>query len=304
MRIVVSGSSGLIGSELVSRTRTLGHEVVRLVRNTPSGPGEVRWDPSGGTVDAAALEASGPIDAVVHLAGEGIGDKRWTPEQKRRILDSRVKGTTLLAETAASLDPMPTVFVSGSAIGYYGLRGDEVLTEESSPGTGFLADVARQWEASAGPAEAAGIRTILLRTGIVLAPKGGALGRLLRLIRLGVGGKLGKGDQWWSWISLEDEVRLILHAIATPSLSGPVNAVAPNPATNAEIVKTAGRVLGRPTLLAVPRSALWLVMGRELTDEVVMADQRVLPAAAEASGFSHFHPDVESALRAILGKPE
>jgi uncharacterized protein (TIGR01777 family) len=301
VRVLVSGSSGLIGSALVARLRTEGHAVARLVRSVPSTDDEVRWDPMAGTIDGIAVGLRG-IDAVVHLAGEGIGEKRWSPEQKRRIVDSRVKGTTALATAIAALDPRPSVFVCGSAIGYYGLRGDEILTEESSAGDGFLADLVRTWEPAAQPALDAGIRTVLLRTGIVLAPKGGALGRLLPLLKLGLAGKLGRGDQWWSWISLEDEVRLILHALADTSLSGPVNATAPNPVTNAALIKEAGRIARRPTVLAVPAFALRLVMGAELTAEVILAGQRVLPARAEASGFSFSHPDVTSALRWVLGK--
>ena len=302
MRILVSGSTGLIGSALVPRLRSEGHDVVRLVRSAPTRPDEVRWDPAGGSVDLAGLSAAGAIDGIVHLAGEGIGEKRWSPAQKQRILDSRVQGTRLLAETAAALDPMPAVFVSGSAVGYYGLRGDEVLTEDSSAGSGFLADVVQQWEAAALPAQEAGIRTVLLRTGIVLAPKGGAFGRMLPLLKLGVGGKLGGGDQWWSWISLEDEVRLILHVLTTEAVVGPINATAPHPATNAEIVKTAGRVLRRPTVLAVPTFALSIAMGRELTEEVILAGQRAVPSVAEATGFTFSHPEPEGALRAILGR--
>ena len=301
MRVLVSGSSGLIGTALVGRLRTEGHDVLRLVRRAAAAPDEVRWDPTGGTLDRAGLAAGGPVDAIAHFAGEGIGEKRWSASQKQRILDSRVLGTRLLAETAASLDPKPSVFVCGSAVGYYGLRGDEVLTEESASGSGFLADVVRQWEAATEPAEAAGIRTVHLRTGIVIA-NGGALGRMLPLLKLGLGGKLGRGDQWWSWISLEDEVRLIVHALTTDTLSGPVNATAPEPATNAAIVKVAGRVLGRPTVLAVPKFALSLVMGGELTEEVILAGQRALPRVAEASGFTFVHRDVEAALRAMLGK--
>jgi uncharacterized protein len=302
MRVLVSGSSGLIGSALVARLRREGHEVVRLVRGSAGAPDEVRWDPAAGSIDLAGLHAAGAIDGIVHLAGEGIGEKRWTAEQKAKIVDSRVKGTSLLAETAAALDPKPAVFVSGSAIGYYGLRGDEILTEASSSGEGFLAELVRKWEASTAAAEAAGIRTVHVRTGIVIAPKGGAFGRMLPFLKLGVGGRLGAGDQWWSWISLEDEVRLIVHALTTDSLSGPVNATAPNPATNAEIVKVAGRVLGRPTVLPVPKFALSLVMGGELTEEVILAGPRALPKAAEDSGFTFSHPDVESALRAMLQK--
>lgn len=302
MRVLVSGSSGLIGSALVTRLGAEGHDVVRLVRGAAAGPDEVRWDPMARSIDLAALQAGGAIDGVVHLAGEGIGEKRWSDEQKRKILDSRVQGTTLLAETIAALDPKPAVFVSGSAVGFYGLRGDEVLTEESSSGDGFLADVTRQWEASTAAAEAAGIRTVHLRTGIVLSPKGGALGRLLPLIRLGVGGKLGSGEQWWSWISLEDEVRLIVHCLEHDDLAGPVNATAPQPATNAEVVRALGRAAGRPTVLPVPRFALSLVMGGELTEEVVMAGQRALPKVAEAAGFTFTHPDIDAVARAILSK--
>ncbi|HVF31990.1 MAG TPA: TIGR01777 family oxidoreductase [Acidimicrobiales bacterium] len=297
MRVLVSGSSGLIGSALVTGLRAGGHDVVRLVRRAPSGPDEVRWDPSAGTLDPADL---GRLDGIVHLAGEGIGEKRWTPAQKRRIRDSRIDGTRLLAETAAALEPTPSVFVCGSAIGYYGLRGDEVLTEASSAGTGFLAELTVDWEAAAAPAEAAGIRTVFVRTGIVIAPKGGAFGRLLPFLKLGLGGRLGTGRQWWSWITLEDEVRLLVHALETESLRGPVNATAPQPATNAEIVKAAGRVLGRPTVLPVPKFALSLVMGAELTEEVILAGQRARPEAAEASGFTFSHPDLDSGMRAML----
>lgn len=302
MRVLVSGSTGLIGSTLVTRLRREGHEAIRLVRGAATAADEVRWNPSQGSIDLAGLQAAGPIDGAVHLAGEGIGEKRWSDDQKRKILDSRVQGTTLLAETLAALDPKPNVLVSGSAVGFYGIRGDEVLTEASASGDGFLADVTRQWEAAARPAEQAGIRTVLLRTGIVLSPKGGALGRLLPLIRLGLGGKLGSGQQWWSWISLEDEVRLIVHCLEHDDIAGPVNATAPEPATNADVVRALGRAAGRPTVLPVPRFALALVMGGELTEEVIMAGQRALPTAAEASGFTFSHPDLESAARAVLSK--
>jgi len=298
MRIAVTGSTGLIGSALLPRLRSDGHDVVRLVRSTPKGPDEVRWDPAAGTIDTAALAG---IDGAVHLAGEGIGTKRWSTEQKAKILDSRVKGTRLLAETMAGLDPRPSVLVSGSGIGFYGLRGDEVLTEESSEGTGFLAEVCRQWEAATAPAEQAGIRTVHLRTGIVLSGKGGALAKVLPLFKLGLGGKLGRGDQWWSWISLDDEVGLISHLL-TAEVAGPVNACTARPATNAEVTKAIGRVLGRPTVLPVPKFALGLVMGGGLTEEVILAGQRALPSVAEASGFAFAHPDLDSALRSAVGR--
>ena len=281
----------------MSRLQDEGHDVVRVVRGASAGAGTVRWDPEAGTIDAAGLAG---VEGVVHLAGEGIGEKRWSDEQKRRIRESRTRGTALLATTLAALDPKPAVLVSGSGVGYYGLRGDEVLTEDSSNGGGFLAELCRDWEAAAQPAVDAGIRTVFLRTGIVLSRRGGALGRLLPLVKLGLGGKLGGGDQWWSWISLEDEVGLIVHALTTPTLSGPINAVAPNPVTNAQLVKEAGRIAGRPTFFAVPKFALGLVMGGELTEEMILASQRALPTVAESTGYTFRHPDVGSALRAIL----
>ncbi len=298
MRIAVSGSTGLIGSALLPRLRADGHDVVRLVRSAPKGTDEVRWDPAAGTIDANALAG---IDGAVHLAGEGIGTKRWSDEQKAKILDSRVKGTRLLAETMAALDPKPSVLVSGSGIGYYGLRGDEILTETSSRGSGFLADVCQQWESATAPAEQAGIRTVHLRTGIVLSGKGGALGKVLPIFKLGLGGKLGRGDQWWSWISLDDEVGLISHLL-TSDISGPVNACSANPATNAQITKAIGKVLGRPTVLPVPKFALGLVMGGGLTEEVILAGQRALPTVAEKSGYTFTHPDLDGALRSVLAK--
>lgn len=296
LRVLVSGSSGLIGSAVVDGLVGRGHQVVRLVRR-PARAGEVQWDPGREALDPGALTG---VDAVVHLAGEPIGAKRWSPAQKQRILDSRVKGTRLLAQTIARLDPRPRVFVSGSAVGYYGLRGDEILTEASSPGSGFLAEVTGQWEAATLAAEQAGIRTVHLRTGIVVSARGGAMGRMLPLFKLGLGGRLGRGDQWWSWITLEDEVGIIIHALTEESLRGPVNATAPNPATNREFTKVLARVLGRPAVLPVPRLALALVMGSELTREVILAGQRVLPTAAEASGYQFISPELEPGLRRVL----
>lgn len=296
MRVLVSGSSGLIGSAVLERLLADGHQVVRLVRRPPAA-GEVRWDPAEGTLDPADLAG---VDAVVHLAGEPIGAKRWRPAQKQRILDSRVKGTRLLATTLAQLDRPPRVLVSGSAIGYYGLRGDEVLTEESSAGSGFLAEVTVQWEAATLTAEQAGIRTVHLRTGIVVSGAGGALARMLPLFKLGLGGRLGRGEQWWSWITLEDEVGIIVHALGDRTLSGPVNATAPNPATNRDFTKALAKLFRRPAVLAVPRPALALVMGSELADQVALAGQRVLPVAAQASGYRFSSPDLEPGLRRAL----
>lgn len=296
MRIAVTGSSGLIGSSVVALLEDQGHEVVRLVRSQARGPREVGWDPAAGSIDAAALEG---VAGAVHLAGEPIGAKRWTPAQKQKILDSRVQGTRLLARTLAGLDTKPEVLVSGSAVGYYGLRGDEVLTESSSAGSGFLADVTQQWEAATLPAEQGGVRTVHLRTGIVLASRGGALAKMLPLFKLGLGGKLGRGYQWWSWITLEDEVRMIAHLL-TEKVSGPVNATAPEPATNAEVTRALGRAVHRPTVLPVPKFALALAMGRELTEQVILAGQRALPAVAQESGFEFHHPDLAGALRHVL----
>jgi uncharacterized protein (TIGR01777 family) len=297
VRVVVTGSSGLIGSALVSSLEADGHTLVRLVRRRPMAPGEAQWDPGGGAIDVSALEGA---DAVVNLAGAGIGDRRWSAQRKRAIVDSRVRGTTLLSEAVARLDAPPAVMVSGSAIGYYGDRGDEELTEESGPGGGFLADVVQRWEEATKAAEAAGTRVVHLRSGIVLGARGGALGRMLPVFRLGLGGRLGSGRQWWSWITLADEVGVIRHALTTGALRGPVNATAPEPVTNAEFTRALGRVLGRPAVVAVPALALTAVLGREMAEETVLASQRALPARALATGYRFAHGDVEGGLRAVV----
>lgn len=296
--VAVTGASGFIGSALADALRADGHDVVRFVRREPAKPDEAAWDPSAGSIDRDALARA---DAVVHLAGEGIGEKRWTERQKRKILQSRIDGTSTVARALADLatDGVHPVLVSGSAVGYYGLRGDEVLTERSSAGTGFLAEVVKQWEAAAQPAVAAGVRVAWIRTGIVLG-RSGAMGRMLPLFKLGLGGKLGSGRQWWSWISLADEVGIIRHAIDTPGLEGPINATAPNPATNAEITKALGRVLHRPAVLPVPTFALSIVMGKELTDEMIMAGQRAVPEVATSTGYTFRHPTLEEGLRAAV----
>jgi len=300
MRILVAGSSGLIGSALVERLARDGHQVVRLVRRPAANAGEVQWDPSAGALDPSAL---GNVDGVVNLAGEGIGDKRWTPGQKEKILASRVGATSLLTRTLARLPTPPSVLVNGSAIGYYGNRGDEVLTESSGPGTGFLADVVRQWEQAAQPAIDAGIRTVFVRTGIVLSSKGGALGQLLPLARLGLGGKLGSGKQWWSWVTIDDEVGLIVHALTNDSVRGPMNATSPNPATNAEITKMIGTILSRPAFLIVPKFALSIVKGNGLTEEMIFADQRVVPRVAQETGYRFEYADLGAAIRKVLARP-
>jgi uncharacterized protein (TIGR01777 family) len=290
MRVLVTGSSGLIGSALIPRLEGDGHEVTPLRRGA-------QWDPEGGRVEPAAVSGH---DAVVHLAGEGIGDHRWSAEHKRKVLDSRVNGTSALARALAGLDAKPSVLVSSSAIGYYGNRGSETLNEESAPGADFLAEVCTKWEAAAQPAADAGIRTVLLRTGIVLAPKGGALAPMLPLFKLGVGGRFGSGRQYMSWITIDDEVEAIVHCMTNPSVSGAVNATAPEPVTSDEFAKTLGRVLHRPAVLPVPRFALAVRLGGEAADVMVLAGQRVLPAKLEATGFTFRHRTLEQGLRDIL----
>ena len=301
MEIAVTGSNGLIGSALITALEAEGHGVRRLVRGGATGPGRVAWDPMAGTIDAAALEG---VDAVVHLAGEGIGEKKWSPEQKRRILESRTAGTGLIARTIAGMAAKPSVFISASAIGWYGgQRGDEVLTETSaapSPAD-FLAEVCAAWEAATEPAEAAGVRTVHLRTGIVLTPSGGALGRMITPFKLGLGGRIASGRQWMSWISIDDEVGSIVHALSAEGLSGPVNATAPEPVTNADFTKTLGSVLHRPTLLPTPLAPLRAVYGRELVQALLVDGARVLPTALEASGYRFAHRDLATALRAVTG---
>ena len=297
MKIVISGSSGLIGTQLVAKLSNSGHEVVRLVRRSPKA-GEIQWNPKSGTLDASALEG---VDAVIHLSGAGIGDKRWSDGYRKEILDSRTDTTALLAKTIASLSRKPSVFLSGSAIGIYGARNDEQLTEVSTHGTGFLAEVCEQWEAAAKPAVDAGVRTVYLRTGIVLSPKGGALKKLLPLFKLGVGGKFGNGKQWQSWISIDDEIGAIEYLL-TANVSGAVNLTAPNPVTNAEFTKVLASVLKRPAIVPVPTFAPKILLGGELADALLFTGQRVIPAALNASGYTFKHTTLESALRSLLSK--
>lgn len=304
MNILVSGSHGLIGTALVRRLEIAGHRVVPLVRaGTAGGTGVsetgVPWHPGQGVLDRDTLARHGPYHAVVHLAGAGIGDRRWNPSRRQEILASRVGPTRLLAEAVAALDPVPPVLVSASAVGYYGDRGDEELTEQSDPGTGFLADVCRQWEAATAPADEA-TRVVHLRTGIVLSSRGGALAKQLPLFRLGLGGRLGSGRQQMSWITLEDQVSVIERAIQDDGLRGPVNTTAPAPVTNAEFTRALGRALHRPAVLAVPAPVLGLVLGREMAGELLLAGQRVLPSRLVAAGFPFAHPDIDTALAAVL----
>ncbi|PGH50725.1 TIGR01777 family oxidoreductase [Streptomyces sp. Ru87] len=296
MRIAVTGSAGLIGTALLrSLDEEGGHETVRLVRRPPRGAGEVRWDPGRGYVDAAGLAG---CDVVVHLAGAGVGDRRWTQSYKREIRDSRVLGTAALAEAIASLDTPPRVLVSGSAIGWYGDTGERAVDEDAPPGEGFMADLVRDWEAAAAPAAAAGVRTVFARTGLVVASGGGAWGRLFPLFKLGLGGRLGNGRQFWSFIALHDHIAALRHIVDTESLSGPVNLTAPEPATNREVTAAMGRVLRRPAVLAVPAPVLRLALGEFAAD--VLGSQRVLPERLTGSGFSFAFPTVESAIRAAL----
>ncbi len=297
MKIIISGASGLIGKQLVAQLQNHGHDVVRLVRRAAS-TGEIMWDPKAGVLSASALEGA---DAVIHLSGAGIGDKRWTSSYKREILESRTITTSLIANTIANMNRKPSVFLSGSAIGIYGPRGDEQLNEVSTDGTSFLADVCKQWEDAAKPAIDAGIRTVLLRTGIVLTTKGGALKKQLPLFQLGLGGKFGNGKQWQSWISIDDEIGAIEHLL-TANVSGAVNLTAPNPVTNAEFTSTLARVVKRPAILPIPPFAPKALLGAELADALLFTGQRVIPAALNASGYQFVHPTLEVALRALLKK--
>lgn len=302
MRIAVSGSTGLIGTALVHDLRAAGHTVLRLVRGRtefPDAATNVAWDPVAGTIEAAKLEG---VDAVVHLSGRSIGAARWSEREKRELVESRTRTTALLAETVAGLTDGPRVLLSGSAIGIYGDRGDEELTELSDRGDGFLADLCVAWESAADPARDAGVRVATLRTGLVLAPKGGFLSRPVLLFKLGLGGRIGSGRQWWSWISIDDEVGAI-RFLLEHDVSGPVNLTAPGAVTNAEFTRVLGRVLGRPTLFPVPRVAGRLALGAELADEVVFTGQRVVPAALTTAGYQFEHPSLEPALRAVLGRP-
>ena len=294
MDIVVAGSHGLIGSELLERLRADGHHVRRLVRRPPQTRDEREWDPDAGILDPAALDGA---DAVVNLSGAGIGEHRWTAEYKRTLLTSRTRTTGLLARTLAGLDRPVPVLVQGSAIGYYGDRGAQVLTETSSPGTGFLARLVHEWEAATAPAEDAGVRVVHARTGIVLSTEGGALGRLLPLLRLGLGGRRGRGTQYWSWITLRDEVAALCHLLTAP-VHGPVNLCAPEPATNAEITAALARALHRPAVVAVPTVALRVVLGELASD--ILGSQRARPTVLEASGFRFADPELERAARSVL----
>lgn len=300
MRILISGSTGLVGTALIPPLTTAGHEVVRLVRsNSRSSSKEmVQWNPDAGYIDAAGLET---VDAIVHLAGESIASGRWTPQKKARIRESRVRGTKLLCETLSHAANPPKTLICASAIGYYGDRGDEVLTESSSAGSGFLADVCRDWEGACDAARQKGLRVVNLRTGVVLSTAGGALAKMLTPFKMGVGGVVGSGKQFMSCIDLEDLTGAILHALATESITGPLNGVCPTPVTNREFTTTLGKLLGRPTVLPLPAFAARVMLG-EMADELLLASQRVEPTKLQQSGFTFRYPTVEGALRHALGK--
>ena len=302
MLVAVTGTSGLIGTALVRRLAAEGHQVLRLTRSRPSGPDQLQWDPMAGRLDPDALAKA---DAVVHLAAANIGDKlRWTARTKREILQTRVEGTGLVARTMAEPAQVPSgprVLVCASGAHYYGDRGDEVLTEASSGGRGFLADVVRQWEAAADPARAAGLRVVHLRTGPVQDAAGAGLPKQALMFRLGVGGRFGSGRQWLSWIALDDIAGAYLHVLAREDLDGPVNAVAPNPVTNAEFTATLARILRRPAVLHVPAFAPRLVLG-EFADEMLFTSIRARPARLQATGYRFRFPELEPALRHTLGR--
>jgi uncharacterized protein (TIGR01777 family) len=306
MHVAVTGSTGLIGSALVADLEDAGHRVLRVGRPETKGlEGGISWDPGAGSIDAGGFEG---VDAVVNLAGRSIGDRRWDEREKRLLAESRIEPTRLLSETLAGLDRPPAVLLNASAMGVYGDRGDEVLTEDSGPGEGFFPDLCVAWEDATTSAAQAGIRVATLRTAIVLSPTGGALGRMmapfgprwLSPYRWGLGGWLGNGKQWWSWISLEDQIRAIIHLLDS-DLSGPVNLAAPDPVRNKEFVKAVGRALRRPVALPIPRFVLDVVLGRELAAATLFETQRVVPAKLLGDGFEFRRTDLDDALRAALG---
>ena len=302
LRVAVTGSTGLIGRELVERLEAGGHQVVRVIRPGSSqgmGPStSVPWNPTTSRIEAEGLEG---LDAVVHLAGEPIAARRWSADQKRRIAQSRMQGTALLSQALARLSEPPGVLVSASAIGYYGSRGDDLLDESSSGGDDFLARVCRDWEAAADPARSAGIRVVHPRTGVVLSRSGGALAEMLPFFKLGIGGRIGSGRQWMSWITLHDEVSALLWLLEA-DVEGPVNLTAPEPVTNRELTAALGRALRRPAVLPTPKPALWAKLGRELTEALLYSSARVAPAVLQRRGFTFAHPDIATGLAAVLDR--
>ena len=298
LHIAVSGASGLVGSHLCTRLQDQGHRVSRLVRRQASpGADEVLFDIPTGLIDAAGLEG---VDAVVHLAGESVAAGRWSQARKRRIRDSRVLGTRLIAETLAGLERPPAVLVNASAIGFYGDRGDEILDETSEPGQGFLPETCLAWESATAAAETAGVRVVRMRIGVVLAAEGGALAKIAPIFRAGLGGRTGDGTQWMSWISIDDLVRAIEFALMSSDLAGPVNAVGPRPETNAAFTRELARVLRRPAIAPVPAFAVRAIFG-EMGQELLLSSTRVLPRRLDQAGYEFAHPTLQAALRAVLG---
>jgi uncharacterized protein len=298
-RVAITGARGLLGSAVAAALTARGDIVIRLVRHAVAAADEARWSPAQGIESPAAL---GGLDAVVHLAGEGIADARWTPERKRALRESRVPATEKLARSLAALAPPPATLVAASAVGYYGDRGDEVLTEASAPGRGFLAGLASEWEAAAAPARDAGVRVATLRFGLVLTPRGGLLQKLLPPFRLGLGGPVGRPGAWWSWVALDDVVGLVLHALDTPSLAGPCNVVAPEAVTTARFAVALGRAVHRPAIFPVPAFALRLAFG-EMADEMMLSSARVEPRVARETGYVFAEPRLDAALAHLLGGP-
>lgn len=295
LRVAITGASGLIGSDLAAKLTDDGHQVIKMVRRAPSAPDEVRWDPGSGEVDLAGLSGVG---AIVHLAGAGVGDHRWTDSYKAEILNSRVNGTQAMARAAAQLDPKPAVFLCASAIGYYGDRGDLELDEDSSKGVGFLSDVVADWEQACEPAHQAGIRVVNARTGLVVSERGGAWEKLLKQFKLGAGGRLGSGNQYQAFISLRDEVRALEFLINHGSLDGPVNLTAPNPVTNKVSTQALASLLGKPAIIPAPAFALKIALGEFASD--VLASSRVLPKKLEKAGFHWDDPTINDALKEII----
>lgn len=299
MKILISGSHGLVGQALIKSLEPEGHEISHLVRSAPRSESEVEWSPDRYSIQLARIEG---FDAVVHLAGESIAEGRWTDEKKKRIRESRAKGTQLLSDALANLSDPPKVLISASAIGYYGNRGDEILTESSASGNDFLADVCVEWEKATAHAIEKGIRVVNSRFGIILDANGGALAKMLPLFRMGVGGKIGSGKQWMSWITLDDVVGALKFALTNETLSGPVNFVAPNPVTNAEFTKALGHALSRPTIFPIPAFGVRLMFG-EMADALLLGGQRVEPARLTSAGYQFKYSQLEDALRAVLVKP-
>lgn len=296
MNILISGSRGLIGSEIIPRLKKNGHQVRRLVRSAKdAGPSDYVWDPMKGHIEGDLKD----IDAVIHLAGESIASGRWTDEKKREIRDSRLKGTQFLSETIAKLEPRPKVLLCASAIGFYGDRGSEELDESSPAGSGFLAELCQEWEAATATARQAGIRVVNGRIGVSLSPKGGALGKMLLPFQMGAGGDIGDGKQFMSWISIDDVAAAIVFCIENESISGPVNLTAPEPVQNSKFTKALGAVLHRPTIIPMPAFAAKLALG-EMADELLLSSAKVMPKKLQAAGFSFAYPEVEGALRHVI----